>query len=66
MMYDVDNVTQLARYQSLRYERLQGDKKGLSSVRVNDQYRIIFEEGFEEDRMSATICEIIELSNHYK
>ena len=29
---------------SLNYEKLKGDKKGLSSVRVNDRYRIEFEE----------------------
>lgn len=51
---------------SLNYERLEGDKHGLSSVRVNDQYRIEFEEQFENGQTIATICNIIELSNHYK
>ena len=45
---------------------LEGDKHGLSSVRVNDQYRIEFEEQFENGQTIATICNIIELSNHYK
>ena len=43
-----------------------GDKKGLSSVRVNDQYRVEFEEIVEEDEVIATICNITDLSNHYK
>ena len=51
---------------SLNYERLEGNKEGLSSVRVNDQYRIEFEEEFEDGQTIATICNIIELSNHYK
>ena len=36
------------RYRSLNYEKLKGDKAGLSSVRVNDQYRIEFEERVKE------------------
>jgi len=34
----------LRKYKGLNYEQLKGDKVGLSSVRVNDQYRIEFEE----------------------
>lgn len=53
--------------QSLNYEKLSGDKNGIESVRVNDQYRIEFVshiEGSEPD--TITICSITELSNHYK
>ena len=32
----------LYQYRALRYERLIGDKKGLSSLRINDQYRVEF------------------------
>ena len=38
----------------------------MSSVRVNDQYRIEFEEEIEDGMTIATICNIKELSNHYK
>ena len=73
---------------SLNYERLSGDKIGLSSVRVYEQYRIEFQgtkpvilkfeiqdyeqyriefqEVIEEGQTIATICNITELSNHYK
>lgn len=61
-----NNVLGLAKYNSLNYEKLTGDKRGLSSVRVNDQYRIEFEEQTENGNTVATICNIIELSNHYK
>ncbi len=54
------------RINSLNYEKLKGDKMGLSSVRVNDQYRIEFEEYIEDGHSVATICNITELSNHYK
>lgn len=59
----VDKVMDLQRYRSLRYEKLSGDKNGLESIRVNDQYRIEFKSSAKGE---ITICNIIELSNHYK
>ena len=59
----VEKVEDLFRYHSLHYEKLVGDKAGLESVRVNDQYRIEFKTSAEG---SITICNIIELSNHYR
>lgn len=66
LMISEDNVQGLWKYNSLNYGRLEGNKEGLSSVRVNDQYRIEFEEEFEDGQTIATICNITELSNHYK
>lgn len=66
LMKNEDNVLGLQKYKSLNYERLLGDKHGTSSVRVNDQYRIEFEEKTENGKAIATICNITELSNHYK
>ena len=43
MMMSLPDTLSLMRINSLNYEKLRGDKKGLSSVRVNDQYRIEFE-----------------------
>lgn len=47
---------------SLRYEVLKGDKSGISSIRVNDQYRI----EFIVSEQTVTVCNVLELSNHYK
>lgn len=66
LMKQQENVLGLTRYGSLHYEKLHGDKEGTSSVRVNDQYRIEFTETIEAGRHIATICNITELSNHYK
>lgn len=66
LMKQQENVLGLAKYGSLHYEKLSGDKDGVSSVRVNDQYRIEFTERIESGKQIATICNIIELSNHYK
>lgn len=60
----VTKVEDLFRYNSLHYEKLHGDKEGMESVRVNDQYRIEFKS--EVSEKTLTICNIIELSNHYK
>lgn len=60
------NILGLQKYNSLNYEHLYGDKEGLSSVRVNDQYRIEFEEETIDGQAIASICNITELSNHYK
>ena len=59
----VDKVEDLYRYHAIHYEALGGDKKGTESVRVNDQYRIEFRSSESE---GITICNITELSNHYK
>ena len=66
LMKQQENVSGLAKYGSLHYEKLHGDKEGLSSVRVNDQYRIEFMEGMEVGKQIATICNITDLSNLYK
>ena len=61
----------LYKYKSLNFESLVGDKNGLYSVRVNNQYRVEFsitqiELNQEMVETNVTICNIIELSNHYK
>lgn len=65
LMKSEKNVLGLMKYNSLRYEKLVGDKLGLSSVWVNDQYRIEFEEFVKDGETIASICNITDLSNHY-
>ena len=66
LMRDTSDVMGLMRYNALNYEKLEGDKAGLSSVRVNDQYRIEFTVSQVAAETVITVCNIIELSNHYK
>jgi proteic killer suppression protein len=61
-----ENVEKLYAIHSLHYEILKGDKKGLESIRVNDKYRIEFKTTKVVSETVVTICNIIELSNHYK
>ena len=51
---------------SLRYEVLKGDKLGISSIRVNNQYRIEFTFSEQDTEHIVYVCDILELSNHYK
>ena len=63
---DAASVEDLYQINSLHYEVLKGDKKGISSIRVNDQYRIEFTTSKVESETIVTVCNILELSNHYK
>lgn len=60
------DITALAKYNSLNYEVLKGDKLGVSSIRVNNKYRIEFTIRETTEEPIVIICNIIELSNHYK
>ncbi len=59
-------IEALYKINALNYEVLKGDKAGICSIRVNKQYRIEFsvtDNGFEP---ILTVCNILELSNHYR
>lgn len=60
------NIEALFAINSLNYEVLKGDKAGISSIRVNSQYRIVFTVTKQGNEPIVTICNILELSNHYK
>lgn len=62
----VERPEELYQYRSLNFEALRGDKDGMYSIRVNDQYRIEFTLEHENGDLTITICNIVELSNHYK
>ena len=64
-LVDAPRIETLYQIKSLNYEVLGGDKAGISSIRVNDKYRIEFLVNTVEEPL-VTICNILELSNHYK
>ena len=66
ILKSVSRVEDLFQYNSLQYKCLEGDKKGIEAVRVNDQYRIEFKTTQVVSETVLTICNILELSNHYK
>lgn len=59
-------IEDLFPFRSLNYEKLTGDKAGIESVRVNDKYRLEFQTERIEGEVIVTVCNILELSNHYQ
>lgn len=56
----------LRQINSLNFEALHGDKEGNFSVRANDKYRIEFTIDENLETSVLTVCNITDLSNHYK
>lgn len=48
----------LRNWKSLHYGKLRGDRDGQRSIRLNDQYRLIFELDEETEPQTVTILEI--------
>lgn len=48
----------LRNWKSLHYERLKGDRNGLRSVRLNDQFRMVFTLNESTNPQSVTILAI--------
>jgi len=66
-LVNAEKMEELFSYNSLRYEKLKGDKKGLSSLRINDQYRLEFREIVNPvNILEITICSLTDITNHYK
>ena len=65
-LYAVSSIEEMYILTSLNYEKLLGDRKGQSSVRINDQYRLIFEEVLEDkEPFEVIMFALEEISNHY-
>jgi proteic killer suppression protein len=61
----IDVIEDLFKFHSLNYEKLLGNLKGKSSVRINKQFRLIFDEIPDKNDV-ITILEIEEISKHYE
>ncbi|MDO4511958.1 MAG: type II toxin-antitoxin system RelE/ParE family toxin [Bacteroidales bacterium] len=67
VLMTASRMEDLFTFRSLRYEKLIGDKKGLSSLRINDQYRLEFREIADTENSShIVICSLVDITNHYK
>jgi proteic killer suppression protein len=60
-------VEQLFQFAGLNYEKLKGNLKGYSSVRINQQYRLIFEEvSDDKEPFQVVLFKLEEISKHYE
>jgi len=63
----VQKVEQLFQFAGLNYEKLKGNMKGYSSVRINNQYRLIFEEvASDNEPIEIILFKLEEISKHYE
>ena len=65
-LIQVNRIEDLFPFKSLHFEALHGDKEGRFSIKANDQYRVEFSVTELEDEPIVTVCNVLELSNHYK
>ena len=65
-LISANRIEDLFPLRSLNYEKLDGDMRGYESVRVNDKYRLIIRSETIESKQMITVCNIIDLTNHYK
>lgn len=65
-LISVSSPERLYQFNSLNFEKLEGDKAGRYSVRVTLKYQIEFTLDTSNDDTMITICNIVELTNHYK
>lgn len=59
----ISKIEQLKQFRGLNFEFLKGDRKGECSIRLNNQYRLVFEQT-KEDEISLIL--INEISKHYE
>ena len=65
-LIQAQRIEDLFPFKSLHFEALHGDKEGRFSLKANDQYRVEFSIEASDDEPVVTICNVLELSNHYK
>ena len=63
ILIGITNITQLRQFRSLNFEFLKGERKGECSIRLNDQYRLIFE---RKNKDEIEILLVNEISKHYE
>lgn len=56
----IENIDQLARFKTLRFHALTGDKQGLYAINIDEFYRLIFE--LKNNKLTILI---VEVSKHY-
>ena len=65
-LIQAQRIEDLFPFKSLHFEALHGDREGRFSVKANDQYRVEFSIEESDEEPVVTICNVLELSNHYK
>jgi proteic killer suppression protein len=64
-LHNALRIEDLYQLHSLNYEKLVGSREGQSSVRINDKYRLVFEEVQDSNSKQVVLLALEEISNHY-
>ena len=59
----ITRIEQLKQFRGLNFEHLKGNRNGECSIRLNDQYRLIFVHKNDEE---IEIILVNEISKHYE
>jgi len=62
-LISIPRLATLSQFRGLEFEYLKGNRKGQCSIRLNDQYRLIFKP-ISEDKIEVVL--IKEISKHYE
>ena len=62
----VDSINELILFKSLNFEELKGKRKNDYSIRLNNQYRLIFTISSEKNEIIFNVIVINEISKHYE
>lgn len=66
-MRTVTTVEQLMQFEGLHYKKLTDDPDGMSAVRINKKYRLLFKEiENDEDPPRVVLFRIEKITNHYE
>jgi len=63
LLIAIPKLDSLSQFKGLNFENLKGDRKGQCSIRLNDQYRLIFVPISEK---KLQIIMVNEISKHYE
>jgi proteic killer suppression protein len=62
----IDSIDELILFKSLNFEKLKGKRKNDYSIRLNNQYRLIFTISSEKNEIIFNVVVINEISKHYE
>jgi len=65
ILEDIKNLEELRPFKGLNFEYLKGDREGDCSIKLNDQFRLIFEPIKDKSNV-IIILFITEISKHYE
>ena len=67
ILIEIDNINKLRQFKSLNFEKLKGNRMGEYSIRLNKQFRLLFEQiKSKEHKIIINILLLNEISKHYE